>query len=316
MLNTYRTVKIEGNEYIHIIKGNHPVLCDISLFMRTTSSEFGSREKEVTEVNKPPTCPKCIQECLNNLNYKAQAKQAKEVITKAYTNLFSSTSCQKGKCHELHKEITKSNHSYPYIPNNHKNIANYLDDAFHFITTKRNIKYSRKRYQGQLRFLDAGCGIGNIVTLAHAVGFKAHGIELNTEYLKIARKMTTNLYPKPYFECADIITFDKYHRYNLIYYYVPINDNILQTALEFNLIRGMEVGSYMMPTGRRRGADSAVAEGYFEGHTHGDSDRFNQFIIFEKIREVPKDWIPNKGRMREEYKDYVASKQKAEGGKN
>jgi SAM-dependent methyltransferase len=222
-----------------------------------------------------------------------------EIINHAYDEIFGRNICRKGKCYSLHKDIYKSGHNYPYIPNDSKRIARDLDNAFRFITDKRNLnRFTNKRLP--LRFLDAGCGIGNIVTLASIIGFTAHGIELNRAYLKIARRLTASLQHKPHFKQVDIITFDKYHTYDLIYYYVPICDIALQTAFEIHLIRNMKVGAFMFPTGSSKGACEVESEGYFE---RVEKEHF----LFEKIKEVPKDWIPKAGYIKKEYKNYIGS---------
>jgi len=307
MQDTYKTVEIEGDDRIHIISGYEAekdrieyMLCGVSTNRRRPPNKI------ITEVNENPTCPRCVEVCLRTLNQAKSNISSARIISEAYRQLFGINACRKGKCDELHHDIAKTSHNFPYIPNNCKDIAGHLSEAFYYITRKRD------KYKKQLRFLDVGCGIGNIVTLASAAGFIARGIELNEEYLKIARRLTICMDRKPYFECADIITFDKYHLYDLIYYYVPIKSPYLQTAFEVHLIKGMKVGAFMLPTGSRKAAIAAEKEHYLKNHTTTDYDR----SIFEKVKEVPKDWIPKVNWLRKEYRKYVASKQTEKGGKN
>ena len=69
----------------------------------------------------------------------------------------------------------------------------------------------------------------------------------------------------------------------------------------------------MFPTGSAKCVNSATKdEGYFKRHNlHG----FNR-DLFEKVREVPKDWIPKANWLRKEYKKYVTSIKTKKGGKN
>lgn len=317
MQDEYQTVRIEEDDLIHIttdheakIGAIHYMLCGTSTRIRRAPGDLRDTKRVMTKTNEHPTCPKCAQACLSSLNKIKTCTTSGRVISAAYAKIFGISACRKGKCDELHNSIVKSNHNYPYVPNSCRDIAATLDSIFRIITKKKNI--TDLHDQPRLRFLDAGCGIGNIVTLAYTVGFVAHGIELNSEYLKLAKKLTVNLYHRPYFECADIITFDRYHKYDLIYYYVPIQDRVLQTAFEVHLIRNMKVGAYMFPTGSNRAVQVARREHYFKEY---ETDTHNR-SIFEKIKEVPKDWVPKSQWLKKEYRKYVASKQKEKGGKS
>ena len=279
MEGIYKTVNIEGSGYTHItsvsLRSGKPrrILCGTSIYFVNSDDDLMSRKKIITEVNTPPTCPRCLKRCIEKLNINNSSKAGKDAIIRTFNQIFSPRGTNNGKCDEIHQKLVPQNHNYPYIPNSYKTIAEYLSTAISFIS--KYIKHHR------LRFLDAGCGIGNIVALASAIGFKAHGIELNEEYLKIARKLTTCMENKPYFECANIITFNKYHMYDLIYYYVPIQDHILQNAFETHLVRKMSVGAFMLPSGSLRGVEHATREGYFKRHIINNVTR-----IYEKIKEV------------------------------
>lgn len=67
-------------------------------------------------------------------------------------------------------------------------------------------------------FVDAGCGLGIKVDLAHQAGWKARGIEINETYCKIARGIT-------YLNAiahGDIRTHD-YSKYDCVYFYQPMH---------------------------------------------------------------------------------------------
>ena len=294
MQKGHRAVKLEGDDLVHITT-------DYEMKISYMLCGLRNDKRAMTETNDCPTCPKCTQSCLYALNKANSYTESGRIISQAYTNIFGADVCRKGKCRKLHRDIKKSSHNYPYIPNSCRSIAVALGNVFRIITKERNVTNAYDGTIPQLRFLDAGCGIGNIVTLAHAVGFVAHGIELNSEYLKHARKLTVNLYSKPYFECADIITFDRYHKYDLIYYYVPIQDPVLQAAFEIHLVRGMKVGTFMLPTGSHRVVEAAKTECYFKDHKTADYGR----PTYEKVKKVPKDWVSEVKWLREDYTKYT-----------
>jgi SAM-dependent methyltransferase len=302
-----KAVRIKDNEYIHLaakhLTSNRPhrIFCGISTYINRPPGDLRSTNRVITEVDSVPTCPKCIEACIERINHDRSFKTGADVIIHAYNQIFSPKNTKNGKCGKTHRELINQNHNYPYIPNSCIRIAEHLSTAFHFIKEK-------KQRPRPLRFLDAGCGIGNIVALASAVGFKSHGIELNTEYLKIARRLAICMSNRPYFKCANIITFDKYHTYDLIYYYVPIQDYILQAAFEIHLIRKMSVGSFMLPSGSSGGAEHATSEGYFKRHLIEQATPYHTTRLYEKIKEVPKDWISEDKDWQEKYEEYVKCK--------
>jgi SAM-dependent methyltransferase len=307
MERIYKTVNIEESEHTHIasisLRSGKPkrILCHTSMHFPRPAGDLRPSKKVITEVDKLPTCPKCLTRCIEKLNINTSFNTEANLIIKAYKQIFSRRGIENKKCGEVHNKLIRSNHNYPYVPNSCTHIAGHLSTASHFIKEK-------KQHLRPLSFLDAGCGIGNIVALASAVGFKSHGIELNREYLKIARKLTACIQYKPYFECANIITFDRYHMYDLIYYYVPIQDHILQAAFETHLIRKMSVGAFMLPSGSSGGAEHATREGYFKRHLIEQATPHHTTRLYEKIKEVPKDWISENEHWQEKYEEYMKCK--------
>ncbi len=72
------------------------------------------------------------------------------------------------------------------------------------------------------RFLDCGCGAGNILLLAHEIdGYSTTGLEYETEACEVAR----TLVPDARIIQQDILTFEDYAHYDVIYYYNPMTSD-------------------------------------------------------------------------------------------
>jgi len=96
------------------------------------------------------------------------------------------------------------------------------------------------------KFLDAGCGAGNIMLLAQKVGYSTYGIEYNPETAKIAERLSGGDV------CiGDITTYYQYGQYDVIFYYVPIRDKIKMDTFCDTLAHQMRKGAYIIPTGYR-----------------------------------------------------------------
>lgn len=91
------------------------------------------------------------------------------------------------------------------------------------------------------KFLDIGCGIGTKVMLADVL-FDASGFELNEEYLKVAKLIG----------CRDVwqgdaLEFEKYGDYDILYFYCPFRDDMLQVKFERHVYKHMRKGAILIP---------------------------------------------------------------------
>jgi len=102
-----------------------------------------------------------------------------------------------------------------------------------------------------LKFLDAGCGVGNIMLLAKSVhfnnGFDVYGIEFDPEIAEVAKKLTRHVNGR--IHVGDISTYTKYHQYDLIFYYVPICNMEKMHKFANTLAKQMKLGAYVICTG-------------------------------------------------------------------
>jgi hypothetical protein len=122
---------------------------------------------------------------------------------------------------------------------------------------------------GCRRFLDVGCGVGNIVKTAEMVGFKSYGIECNQDLKKL--QLTRNI------GYIDAFEFDFYDKYDLIYYFRPMCDETSQLQFEYAVIKGMKPGAYLMGLGSSWQC--------FNGEYR---TKFNQSQVEEMIKEFKK----------------------------
>lgn len=119
------------------------------------------------------------------------------------------------------------------------------------------------------RFLDAGCGPGNIIMLAKDMGMSYygshHGIELDKEAADLGRILTGSfrsakesirgIYNGAFTHIfnGDIVTFKYYKRYGIIYYYCPIKLHPLQVLFEERLEDSVLKNTILIPNLKQSG---------------------------------------------------------------
>jgi len=96
------------------------------------------------------------------------------------------------------------------------------------------------------RFLDAGCGVGNMMLLAEKVGFNVYGIEFDPEIAEVANALTYN---SKSITVGDIAEYNGYDAFDLIYYYVPIKNPKKMRLFAERLAKQMREGAYVLPQG-------------------------------------------------------------------
>jgi len=99
--------------------------------------------------------------------------------------------------------------------------------------------------RNEYSFLDIGCGIGNIVLLARKVGFDAYGLEYNEKIYDIAKRF---LGESRIFK-GDMTSFRDYDKYDVLYYYIPIEDGNVMESFAAKLAKAVKPGAYIIPNG-------------------------------------------------------------------
>ncbi len=96
------------------------------------------------------------------------------------------------------------------------------------------------------KFLDAGCGGGNIMLLANCVGFDVWGIERDPETIKLAHKLHYGISER--IIKADLIKYKDYGDYDVIYYYQPMRVRKMEVFVDA-LHSQIKVGAIVIPQG-------------------------------------------------------------------
>jgi SAM-dependent methyltransferase len=83
-----------------------------------------------------------------------------------------------------------------------------------------------KYYKPGFKFLDIGCGLGNILRLANEIGYKSTGIEINTDLKKHHNGLNVI-----YGDVLKLNTYNFLRDFDVIYLYRPINDIVKSNKL-------------------------------------------------------------------------------------
>lgn len=189
---------------------------------------------------------------------------------------------------ELAKRRDKMNGAYQYIPNT---------SPYVFMQYLSAVTYLKQYYETKnIKFLDAGCGIGNILAM---INFIQQTLCINTIYTgleldpALAAFGNTFLgFPewytgenKPIIE-QDITTYTGYTKHNIIYYYCPIANATFEDYFEEYLEDECAVGTIILPNMKR---GRAIHEDYRFKKLVVDVEDYNTLIeMFVKIKEGPR----------------------------
>ena len=139
-------------------------------------------------------------------------------------------------------EMRPNYNYYPFIPMHSRAALEELIIAQdHFTKLGMDIR--------ALRFLDVGCGLGNIMEIAGGIGFQSFGIEYNEGLIhkalfttfKMDKKVLKNEMEGVFF--GDAFKFNFYDQFNVIYLYRPVRDPVLEGKLEQLIENEMAVGT-------------------------------------------------------------------------
>jgi 2-polyprenyl-3-methyl-5-hydroxy-6-metoxy-1,4-benzoquinol methylase len=91
-------------------------------------------------------------------------------------------------------------------------------------------------------FIDVGCGIGNVMLMAELMDFSVYGIEKDEYPYKIAEKLMGK-------ECVaqdDIWEFDRFGDFDVIYYFRPFAEKMVQIAFEHMIEEKLKTGGILI----------------------------------------------------------------------
>lgn len=156
------------------------------------------------------------------------------------TNLFDKII--RGEQHKFQKdrEFVKSRHKvghYPFIARSTAEIIEMI------VRLCKHIGYDNI---ATTKFLDCGCGIGNVVLLATAAGLDAHGIEYDKRTLNKGHSIfrTFNAAPKRLFQ-GDLLEYNDFGKYDVLYGYCPMCDGKREWAFERRMMQQMKIGALL-----------------------------------------------------------------------
>lgn len=168
-----------------------------------------------------------------------------------------------------HYRTPTRNGSFPFIPSNTSLVfedfmmlSNVLFCDKSDLTSSNELQAReawdcRNNCNDGIKFLDAGCGIGNIMLIAKVIelGTSFHGIEYFDDtyqkalnWLGISGRGKSEEYK--IFK-KDILDFTKYHDYDIIYYYRPFEDTSSQIKFEMLVENSMKIGGILIPRSKR-----------------------------------------------------------------
>jgi len=139
-------------------------------------------------------------------------------------------------------------HSYK-IENHYKSRAgvNHFGfvpaDTISISYTLFRLYHQMESERGKHKFLDIGCGIGNIVLLAHEIGFDAYGLEYNRKIYNVAK----GIIGKDRIFLGDMTSFRGYGEYDVLYYYQPMVNFDAMNKFAERLIKAVKPGAYVIP---------------------------------------------------------------------
>jgi SAM-dependent methyltransferase len=151
--------------------------------------------------------------------------------------------------------------SYPFIP--HDPV-----DLVHIFTNVEKYLYNRG-IKHDPTFLDAGCGVGNIMALAHSVGFDVSGIDINPDLIELAHHLFRHTQNYE-LDICDILSYNRYNEFDIIYYFCPIQDIELEKQFEKKV-----------ETDAKRGA--IIIAALKRDRTIYDDSRFNRLECLESM---------------------------------
>jgi hypothetical protein len=96
----------------------------------------------------------------------------------------------------------------------------------------------------EVKFVDAGCGVGNIMLIANYAGLSPHGIEYDANLVKMARKF---LGGRPKITNGDILKHGKrWKKYDIVYFYCPMCDAKMEQRFEESMENQIKVGTFIV----------------------------------------------------------------------
>ncbi|NOX24751.1 MAG: class I SAM-dependent methyltransferase [Deltaproteobacteria bacterium] len=124
---------------------------------------------------------------------------------------------------------------YPFVPMDPRQV--YAQIKF-----VRDYLDGQNQAAGPYRFIDIGCGIGNVLLTAEQMNFEVWGIEKDKFPFQVAAKLIGSERVSQ----ADIWQYDNYAAFKVIYYFRPFHDGVLQRRFELLVEDQLQPGGILI----------------------------------------------------------------------
>lgn len=114
--------------------------------------------------------------------------------------------------------------------------------AYEQLVAARDFLQAKGLFRPGLKFIDIGCGIGNILLLAEMLGFSVFGVEKDEASLRIAR----NLVDAAAVVKTDIWEFTDLADFDVLYYFRPFCEKTRQVRFEQYIEEQCKPGSILI----------------------------------------------------------------------
>ena len=145
------------------------------------------------------------------------------------------------------REIQKQSHNdtaseYPFVAMDTRQAFQEIKLAWDYLSeTRPNVS------EHVPTFLDIGCGIGNVLLFAEQVGFDVFGIEKDEYPFYVASRMLGS----SRISQDDILKYDRYGDFDVVYYFCPLTDGNLQREFEHQVEDTIRKGSILIANYKR-----------------------------------------------------------------
>lgn len=141
---------------------------------------------------------------------------------------------------KYHSAVHEKNGSFSFVPFTTRFAVAQIIKAYDVLRLDCGVDKPYRAY----RFLDAGCGIGNIMLLAIKVGFSVNGLEIDPTIIRFAKEI--NMCHSGIIK-QNILTYKQYDKYDVIYFYRPIRNGAKQAKFENCVRNQMKQGAILIP---------------------------------------------------------------------
>lgn len=133
--------------------------------------------------------------------------------------------------------INKKGEEYPFVAMDTRQVMDQIRFAGSYLNIAPDSMEPPRH-----RFIDVGCGIGNVLLIAEQFGFDVYGIEKDTYPFEVA----TKLIGEDRVSQDDIWTYAGYNTFDVIYYFRPFSDREPQLRFERLIEDSMKVGGILI----------------------------------------------------------------------